>query len=64
MHYEDMQRDLPSVIRKLVSFLEKPDMSDDNITKLCDHVSFDKMKANPMTNLDGLVDVRVIQLIN
>lgn len=58
--YEDMQRDLPSVIRKVADFLDKKAMSDDDVAKLCDHLSFDKMKANPMTNLDGLIDVRFL----
>ncbi|XP_066927038.1 sulfotransferase 1B1-like [Clytia hemisphaerica] len=52
--YEEMQKDLPSVVRKIASFLDI-EMTDEEVLKLCHHTSFDQMKKNPHVNvLKGL----------
>ena len=48
--YEDMQEDLPAVIRKVANFLDIQ-VTADEIKELTLHLSFDNMKANKMTNL-------------
>lgn len=47
--FEDMKKDLKSVIRRVAKFLEK-DLSDDDVRKLEDHLSFESMKKNPSVN--------------
>lgn len=48
--YEQMKRDLKSVINLVAEFLEKT-LSDVDIEKLIDHLSFDSMKNNKSLNL-------------
>eukprot|EP00111_Clytia_hemisphaerica_P008104 TCONS_00023633-protein len=55
--YEEMQADLPKVIKRIASFLEVT-ISDEDVLRLCDHVSFEKMKANPMVNKDEYFEER------
>ena len=47
--YEEMKMDLPSVIRKVADFLEVT-LTEEDIPKLCDHLSFDSMKNNDLVN--------------
>ncbi|KAL1455397.1 hypothetical protein WDU94_009492 [Cyamophila willieti] len=47
--YEDMQLNLPEVIKKTAKFLEKP-INDKQLKKLTNHLSFDSMKNNPAIN--------------
>ena len=49
MTYEEMSRDLPKAVRKVAAFLGKAP-SDDDVSKICGHVSFDNMRNNPQTN--------------
>lgn len=54
--YEDMKRDLPSVIRQCADHLEiKRTLTTDDIDKLCDHVKFEKMEKNLSVNLETIV---------
>lgn len=53
--YEDMKRDMISVIKKCVKFFDKTS-SDDEIKKLAKHLSVDSMRANPSCNNDTLVE--------
>ena len=55
--YEDMQRDIKSVIRKIANFL-KVDVTDESVELLAEHISFKNMKANPMTNRSEALKVR------
>ena len=48
--YEEMQKDLGSVIRKVANFLGV-DLSDDRVQPMVEHLSFDSMKKNPATIL-------------
>ena len=50
LSYEEMQKDLPSVVRKIASFLNK-EMTNEEVLKLCHHTSFDQMKQNPHVNI-------------
>lgn len=49
--YEDMKRDLGSVVKKTAKFLRKS-ITDEEVEKLCDHLSFEKMKKNPTVNVE------------
>lgn len=51
--YEDMKRDLPSVIRQCADHLEiDRTLTTDDIDKLCDYVKFEKMETNSSVNFE------------
>ena len=56
LHYEDMLKDLPKEIKKMADFLNVK-ISDVDMDRLCEHVAFDSMKENPMTNYEEEVQV-------
>ncbi|XP_049944089.1 luciferin sulfotransferase-like [Schistocerca serialis cubense] len=47
--YEDMKADLASVIRRVGEFLGKP-VPEEQMPKMLDHLSVEKMRANPHAN--------------
>lgn len=47
LRYEDMKTDLEVEVRKTIAFFGKS-YSDDDIKKLCNHLSFNTMKGNIM----------------
>jgi len=47
--YEEMKEDLVSVIKKMTKFLEV-EVSEEDISRLSTHLSFDSMKKNPALN--------------
>lgn len=54
--YEDMVKDLPSVVRRCARFLGVQSLLDvSTLQKLCDHLTFDKMRANKAVNLEKLL---------
>lgn len=53
-----MKRDLPATIRRCAAFLEVNDnrpLSDDQVTKLSEHLNFKKMQRNPAVNLEPII---------
>ncbi|XP_048001533.1 luciferin sulfotransferase [Leguminivora glycinivorella] len=52
--FEEMKHDLPSVVRRTADFLGKT-MTNDQVDKLCDHLSFKKMKSNRAVNLEPIL---------
>lgn len=50
-----MKHDLPSVIRKTADFLGKT-LTDPQVEKLCDHLSFNNMKTNRAVNLEAILE--------
>lgn len=59
--YEDMKKDLRSVIYRISSFLSKP-LNEDQVEKLLYHVSFENMKKNPAVNYEH--DVKYFKKYN
>ena len=55
--YEEMKRDLPSVIRRVSDYLGKP-VAEAEMPALADFLSFEKMKNNPAMNKQDSVEVR------
>ncbi|KAI4460509.1 sulfotransferase sult [Holotrichia oblita] len=47
IRYEDMKRDLPSVIRKVAEFLGKKEPNGEDMNRLVQHLGFANMKVNP-----------------
>ncbi|XP_046590004.1 luciferin sulfotransferase [Neodiprion lecontei] len=54
LKYEDMKKDLPRVIKKTATFLEK-NLTTDQLSSLTEHLSFENMKANPAVNNEHLI---------
>lgn len=50
MFYEDLKFDLASSLKKLADFLGHP-LSDDDLPKLMQHLSFENTKKNPAINV-------------
>ncbi|KAJ8669934.1 hypothetical protein QAD02_001193 [Eretmocerus hayati] len=53
--FEDMKKDLQSVIRKTASFLGK-ELSNDKVLSLADHLSFTQMKENSSLNRNAYLE--------
>lgn len=53
--FEEMKRDLPNVVRRTAKFLNKT-LSDEEVYKLCDHLSFQNMKTNRAVNLEAILE--------
>ncbi|XP_056638932.1 luciferin sulfotransferase-like [Diorhabda sublineata] len=54
LKYEKMIDDLPSVIKEVADFLEKP-LTSENIDALSKHLSFESMKNNPSVNYEVVI---------
>ena len=54
--YEDMKRDLASVVRKTADFLGKK-VPEKKMPALLEHLSFESMKRNPMVNKQNYTEV-------
>lgn len=55
LKYEDMKRDTPAAVRQIAEFLDKK-LTDEQVEKVCDFLSFENMKNNPGVNLSALLD--------
>jgi estrone sulfotransferase len=54
--YEDMKRDLPSVIRRCADHLEiTRKLTNEDIDNLCDYVKFERMEKNSSVNLEAFL---------
>ncbi|XP_063535705.1 sulfotransferase 1C4-like [Cydia strobilella] len=51
--YEDLSKDLPSCIKRMATFLGEK-VTDEQIVKLCQHLSIDNFRKNPSVNLEWL----------
>ncbi|XP_063238070.1 luciferin sulfotransferase-like [Bacillus rossius redtenbacheri] len=56
LKYEDMKKDLPSVIRRTADFLERK-LSDEDVDVLAEHLSFDSMRKNRSVNYEEVVEI-------
>nr|WEM02052.1 sulfotransferase 3 [Vargula tsujii] len=52
LFYEDMKADLPGVIKKVADFVGKS-LTEEQIERVAQYLSFDEMKKNKMVNLDS-----------
>ena len=55
--FEEMKKDLPSVIRKTAKFLDKT-LTDEEVERLADHLSFRNMKSNKAVNKEESVKLK------
>ncbi|KAG5678600.1 hypothetical protein PVAND_008261 [Polypedilum vanderplanki] len=56
LFYEDMKRKMPNVVKETMTFLGKK-FSNDQINKLCEHLSIKSMRANASCNNISLVEM-------
>lgn len=57
LKYEDMKRDLPKIVRRCAKFLNVDyQLTDVDLARICEHLKFDKMQANPAVNLEPLLN--------
>ena len=56
LFYEDMKTDMGQMIKEAMKFLGK-NFSQEEVNKLCKHLSVDSMRANPACNNDSLVEL-------
>lgn len=57
LKYEDVKRNLPSVIKECAKFLNVDyELSPEQMDQICDHLKFDKMQSNPAVNLDPVIN--------
>ncbi|KAK4877473.1 hypothetical protein RN001_009979 [Aquatica leii] len=61
INYNKMKKDLASSIREVAHFLDI-NITDDNVKKLCTHLSFDSLKHNKAFNLEKIVDRKNVDL--
>ena len=54
--FEEMKRDLPSVIRQRAEFLDKT-LTEEEVERLADHLSFKNMKSNKAVNKEESVHI-------
>ncbi|CAB0040650.1 unnamed protein product [Trichogramma brassicae] len=54
--YENMKKDLGSVIQQTAAFLNKSPMSPEQLNRLKEHLSFDSMKKNPAANYENAAE--------
>lgn len=54
LFYEDMKRNMDQMVKETMKFLGK-NFSQREIDKLCQHLSVESMRNNPMCNNDSLV---------
>ncbi|KAK5638155.1 hypothetical protein RI129_012450 [Pyrocoelia pectoralis] len=58
LKYEEMIKDLRSIVQKTCAFLEKDPLSEEQLEKLCAHLSFKSMKSNPAVNFEQVINER------
>ncbi|XP_070495891.1 sulfotransferase 1C2-like [Chironomus tepperi] len=54
LFFEDMKRNLPQEVKKVMKFMDK-NYSQDDIDKLCVHLSFDSIQKNKMINKEDTI---------
>lgn len=54
LFFEDMKKNLEREVRKSMKFLKK-DFTEEQINKLCEHLSFDSIQKNDMVNKSEVI---------
>jgi len=56
LKYEDMNRDLPAVLRKCARFLDVEQLlTNENMQRICEHLKFDQMQNNTAVNMEPVL---------
>ncbi|XP_038215741.1 sulfotransferase 1C4-like [Zerene cesonia] len=59
LFYEDMSKDLPATVRRVMEFFGKK-FSDDQLNRLIDHLSIESFKSNPSVNYDVMKELGIM----
>ncbi|KAJ8722511.1 hypothetical protein PYW07_003691 [Mythimna separata] len=59
LFYEDLSKDLPASIRRVADFLGKQ-LNEEQMNRLCDHLSFENFKNNKSVNFEELRKLGVL----
>ncbi|CAH0406342.1 unnamed protein product [Chilo suppressalis] len=60
LFYEDALRDLPSTVKRVAAFLGKA-VTEEQVSRLCEHLAFANFKKNLSVNYDILKDTRFVR---
>jgi Sulfotransferase domain len=63
LFYEDMKADLDAEVKRTMRFLGK-EFTQEDVDKLCDHLSVDSMRKNPSCNFEGALKMMKIHYGN
>ncbi|CAG9783938.1 unnamed protein product [Diatraea saccharalis] len=58
LFYEELAKDLPAAVRRVAKFLNK-NYSDEEVTRLCDHLSIENFKNNKSVNYDVMKELGI-----
>ncbi|KAI5646047.1 sulfotransferase domain-containing protein [Phthorimaea operculella] len=56
LFYEEMNKNLPAAVRRVSKFFNK-ELTDEQVSKLCDHLSIENFKKNKSVNYDGVKEI-------
>ncbi|KAJ8725841.1 hypothetical protein PYW08_004024 [Mythimna loreyi] len=59
LFYEELSKDLPAVIRRVADFLGK-EVTEEQMTRLCDHLSFENFKKNKSVNYEDMKEFDIV----
>ncbi|KAJ8722505.1 hypothetical protein PYW07_003685 [Mythimna separata] len=59
LFYEELAKDLPAVVRRVADFLGK-EVTEEQMTRLCDHLSFENFKKNKAVNYEDLKEFDIV----
>ncbi|CAH0406344.1 unnamed protein product [Chilo suppressalis] len=59
LFYEDALRDLPSTVKRVAAFLGKA-VTEEQVSRLCDHLAFDNFKKNKSVNFEAIKEISVV----
>ncbi|CAB3228639.1 unnamed protein product [Arctia plantaginis] len=59
LFYEELSKDLPATLRRVIKFFGK-EFSDEQIERLCDHLSIDNFKNNKSLNYDVMKELGIL----
>ncbi|KAL4714551.1 hypothetical protein ACJJTC_006597 [Scirpophaga incertulas] len=58
LFYEELAKDLPAAVRRVAAFLGK-DYNEEQVNKLCDHLSIENFKNNKSVNYDVMKELGI-----
>ncbi|XP_050559191.1 luciferin sulfotransferase-like [Spodoptera frugiperda] len=59
LFYEELSKDLPASINRVADFLDKK-LNEEEINRLCDHLSIDNFKKNKSVNFEEMREIGVL----
>nr|CAD7575416.1 unnamed protein product [Timema californicum] len=59
LFYEDINKDLPSTVRKVAQFLNKS-LSEEQVAQMSKHLNIENFRRNPAVNMDFLKEVGLL----